>query len=110
MAEDIDANEAARRIAAGSYLLDVREQAEWDEGHAPQARHLALSSLAAEYGQLPKDQEIVVVCKVGGRSGQAAAFLEREGYNTVNLDGGMLAWAASGFAVVDNQQHAGQIA
>jgi rhodanese-related sulfurtransferase len=109
MAEDIDIEETKRRLEAGAFLLDVREQDEWDSGHAPQATHMALTAFTNLYGDLPKDQEILVMCKVGGRSAQAAAFLEREGYRATNVDGGMLAWQAAGNPMVDSSGAGGVV-
>jgi rhodanese-related sulfurtransferase len=45
---------------------------------------------------LSPDRQIVVVCKMGGRSAQVTGWLNRNGYRAVNLDGGMLAWATAG--------------
>lgn len=102
MADDIDVNEAVSLVDQGALLLDVREIGEWDAGHAPAAQHIPLSVLMTSFDSLPNDRQIVVVCKVGGRSSQAAAWLEQQGLNALNLDGGMLAWAASGLPVTDN--------
>jgi rhodanese-related sulfurtransferase len=109
MAEDIDIEEAEQRLEAGAYLLDVREQDEWDNGHAPQASHIAMSVIAASHDSLPKDQEILVICKAGGRSAQVVAFLEREGYKAANIDGGMLAWQAIGRPITDSQGNTGMV-
>jgi rhodanese-related sulfurtransferase len=109
MPQDIAVEDAARRLEQGALLLDVREVDEWEAGHAPEAQHLPLSTLAAAYESLPADREIVVVCKVGGRSAQAAAFLEIQGYNTTNLDGGMLAWEAAGRPVADSNGNSGAV-
>src|SRR4051794_20714146 len=109
MADDIDAHEARNRIQQGAFLLDVREDLEWNAGHAPEAKHVPLGALTRSLDSLPNDCEIVVVCKVGGRSSQAAAFLQQQGFNSVNLDGGMLAWASAGFPIVDEQGNEGVV-
>ncbi|HEY3869998.1 MAG TPA: rhodanese-like domain-containing protein [Actinocrinis sp.] len=83
-------------IPAGGYLLDVREGDEWICGHAPQAVHLPLSELMARADEVPADQDVYVICKAGGRSEQAAGYLNQLGRNAVNVTGGMLAWAAAG--------------
>ncbi|MDQ2958794.1 MAG: rhodanese-like domain-containing protein, partial [Actinomycetota bacterium] len=83
-------------IGADAILLDVREQHEWDAGHAPQARHLPMSELAGRAAELPQDVRIVCVCHLGGRSAAVSAALNRGGWQAVNLTGGMRAWQAAG--------------
>ena len=80
-------------------LLDVREDEEWVAGHAAEAIHVPLSQLPAglaDSGAIDGTGRIVVVCRVGARSAQVAAWLGRQGYDAVNLTGGMEAWAQSG--------------
>lgn len=101
--------EAARRVDEGAVLLDVREPDEWVAGHAPDAVHVPLAALAASVDRLDKDQPIVAVCRVGGRSERAAAVLLQRGYDAVNLAGGMQAWRAAGMPVVTETGNAGQI-
>lgn len=92
--------EAADLVAHGAVLLDVREPHEWAAGRAPGARHLPLGQLSGRANDLPADTPIVVVCRRGHRSARATAALTRLGFDAVNLDGGMLAWQASGRPVV----------
>ncbi len=80
-------------------ILDVREPVEYQYGHIDGAVHVPLNDLPARLGELP-DARTLVVCKVGGRSAQAVAYLSQQGYDVVNLDGGMLDWAAAGRAMV----------
>jgi rhodanese-related sulfurtransferase len=87
-------------LAAGSVLLDVREDDEWTAGHAPGAVHIPLADLPARLDELPPDAEVVVVCRAGGRSARAVAWLVRNGIDAVNLDGGMGAWAEAGRPLV----------
>lgn len=101
--------EAARRVDEGAVLLDVREPDEWHAGHAPDAMHVPLAALAASVDRLDKDQPIVAVCRVGGRSERAAAALLQRGYDAVNLAGGMRAWAAAGFPVVTDDGRPGAV-
>jgi rhodanese-related sulfurtransferase len=88
------------QLPADGYLLDVREDDEWAHGHAPEAVHLAMSELMARVGEVPADHQIYVICKVGGRSAQVVGFLNGQGRDTVNVAGGMLAWAAAGKPLV----------
>ena len=90
---EIDVQEAKQRINAGAILVDVREQNEYDEAHIPGSHLLALSNLAENYAELPKDKPLIMQCRSGARSGQATQFLLQNGYSeVVNLKGGILAW------------------
>ena len=80
-------------------VLDVREPVEWQYGHIEGALHIPLSELMQRVDEVPSTQTLVV-CKVGGRSAQAVAWLNQQGRETVNLDGGMLEWEAAGRPMV----------
>ncbi|HEX2850637.1 MAG TPA: rhodanese-like domain-containing protein [Acidimicrobiales bacterium] len=97
-------------VIDGAVLLDVRERQEWDAGHASKARHLPLSLLPRQLNQLPKDRRIVVVCRSGNRSARAASLLAHSGFDALNLEGGMQAWAAAGLPVIDKAGRAGRVA
>jgi len=86
-------------LPAGLRILDVREQVEWDHGHIEGALHIPLSELGERVDDVPTEQTLVV-CKVGGRSAQATAFLVHHGRDVVNLDGGMLDWESAGRPMV----------
>lgn len=96
-------------LEGNAILLDVREQHEWDAGHAPQARHLPMSQLSERVSELPTDVPIVCVCHGGGRSGRVSAALQRSGWQALNLTGGMVAWQAAGLPVVDPAGGPGQV-
>ena len=81
------------------HVLDVREDVEWVHGHIEGAQHIPLGQVPARVDELPA-QRTLVVCKVGGRSAQAVAFLQAKGLDVVNLDGGMMDWAATGRPMV----------
>jgi rhodanese-related sulfurtransferase len=92
--------EARRRALAGNLLLDVREPAEWSAGHAPGAVPIPLGQLSARLSELPRDREIIAVCRSGNRSGVAAGLLRRAGFSkAVNMAGGMMAWTKQGLPV-----------
>jgi len=93
---NVDVAEAARMAREGALLLDVRQDDEWDAGHAPDARHVMLAELPDHVGSLDVDRPIVCVCRSGARSTRATAFLVEQGYDVVNLAGGMTAWAQEG--------------
>ena len=83
-------------LPQSTVLLDVREQDEWEAGHAPQARHIPMSELAGRLEELPSDQEVLVICRSGGRSARVTAYLNANGWDARNVDGGMQQWAATG--------------
>ena len=70
-------------------LVDVREVEEFEALHLEGARNLPLSQLADTYEQLDKDQLYYVICKSGMRSASACQFLAEQGYEVINVQGGM---------------------
>ena len=92
---EIDVLEAKRRVDEGAFFIDVREQYEYDEERIPGAKLVPLSEFMRRYeDDLPADKEgeVVVHCRSGARSAQAVEFLNQNGYNAVNVEGGILAW------------------
>lgn len=76
-------------------VLDVREEAEYKQGHLANAVHVPLGQLAKRVGELEpyRDRPIVTYCRTGNRSNTAAALLRRHGFSSVfNLAGGIVAW------------------
>ena len=100
---EVSVEEAIAQVAAGAILFDVREQNEWDAGHAPAARLIPLSELQQRVGEFPEDTQFLVVCHSGGRSARATDFLVRDGFDAVNVAGGMMAWKAAGGDVVTGE-------
>lgn len=86
----------AAAVPVGAYLLDVREPDEWEAGHAPEAVHIPMSQLRDRAGEIPQDQDVYVICRVGGRSAQVTMALNNAGWQAANVDGGMMAWAHHG--------------
>ncbi|KQY57515.1 MULTISPECIES: rhodanese-like domain-containing protein [unclassified Nocardioides] len=95
-------------LPEGLHVLDVREQVEWDHGHIDGAQHIPLSELGNRLDDVPHEQTLVV-CKVGGRSAQATAWLASQGRDVVNLDGGMLDWEGAGRPMVSETGQAPQV-
>lgn len=93
---EINTDEAIELVAGGAILVDVREQDEWDAGHAPTALFLPMSELKDRVDELPTDRQLLVICHSGGRSLRVTNFLVTAGYDAVNVVGGMSAWAAQG--------------
>jgi rhodanese-related sulfurtransferase len=83
-------------------LLDVREDDEWAAGHAPEALHIPMGELAARLDELPSDKDVYVVCRSGGRSARVTEYLNGNGWDAVNVDGGMQQWHAQGRSMVSD--------
>ncbi|KGP71616.1 rhodanese-like domain-containing protein [Pontibacillus yanchengensis] len=88
------AEEVRKQLEEGKTLniVDVREDEEVEEGKIPGAKHIPLGSIEDRHNELDPKNEYVMVCRSGGRSGRAAEFLESNGYEVINMEGGMLAW------------------
>ena len=78
-------------------IVDVREPWEYAEGHLPGARLVPLASVPQHLHDLPRDRPVYLVCHVGGRSAQAAQYLEQRGVDAVNVDGGTAEWESAGY-------------
>lgn len=90
-------------VPEDALLIDVREPDEWAAGHIDGATHIPMSGLMARVDEVPKDRDVVVVCKVGSRSAQVAAYLLQHGWaNVRNLDGGVVAWVQAGRPLVSD--------
>lgn len=96
---EIDPSAAIAAVAQGVALIDVREQQEWDAGHAPSAVLLPMSELGNRLDELPAG-EFYVICHSGMRSARVTEALQELGHEAVNVSGGMLAWQAAGGPVV----------
>ena len=94
---DITPQELSQRLTNGEelVLIDVREPYEWEAGHLDAATHIPLAQVPQRLADIPKDKEVVMICRSGGRSGRAQEYLmQQHGYTRVkNLIGGMQGWA-----------------
>ncbi|HRK73488.1 MAG TPA: rhodanese-like domain-containing protein [Rhodothermales bacterium] len=103
----ISVTEAHRLIGKKTVFVDVREHNEVTEQayDIPGVIHIPLSVFESRYSELPKDKQLVVMCRSGRRSLQAYNLLKEKGYtNMTNMEGGMLQWQAKGFPVVKGQK------
>jgi len=91
---------AATKVDPRAALVDVRESAEWQQGHVAGSQHIPMGEFVARIGEVPTDRPVVVVCHSGHRSAQVTAWLVAQGYDAVNLDGGLVAWAQAGLPLV----------
>ena len=68
---EIEASQLAEKIAAGFKVVDVREVDEYTDGHIPGAIHVPLQTVPDNLESFRSEQDVFVVCQVGGRSGKA---------------------------------------
>ncbi|MCZ8381328.1 rhodanese-like domain-containing protein [Mycobacterium sp. CPCC 205372] len=90
-------------------LLDVREDDEWQRGHAAGARHIPMGDVPSRLADIDPGARLYVVCHAGGRSQRVAQYLVRNGYQAANVSGGMLAWAGAGRPVVTDDGGVGTV-
>jgi len=95
-------------VAAEAVLVDVRDDEEWEAGHAPGAYHLPLHRLSAD--RLPAGTVLITVCRSGARSTRAAAHLAAAGREVRNVSGGMQAWLEARLPVVRDDGSTGTVA
>lgn len=94
---------ASAQAGSAPLILDVREAYEFKQtrvkaGAGFQVLHIPMNSVPQRIAELPKDAPIAVICASGGRSYGVAHYLLEQGYDAVNVDGGMGAWMRSGGA------------
>jgi len=90
---EISVDQAALKRNQGAYVLDVRERSEWDQFHIPGAALIPLGDLPNRLVDVPKDREIVVVCRSGNRSATGRDILFKAGYKQVtSMAGGVTEW------------------
>ncbi|AZK44876.1 rhodanese-like domain-containing protein [Paenibacillus lentus] len=92
--KEITPQALAERLRKGEQvmMLDVREPEEWAEGHLHGAKHIPLGQILERLSELNAEEELVVICRSGNRSGLACELLQEKGFNVVNMTGGLLAW------------------
>jgi rhodanese-related sulfurtransferase len=98
---EISVQDAATKRDADAFILDVRQPEEWNEFHIPDSTLIPLGELASRVNELPRDQEIVVVCRSGNRSAQGRDILLNAGFTQVtSMAGGVTQWQAAGYPTV----------
>ncbi len=82
-------------------LYDIRSEGEVAQGVLPHSEYLPMHLIPLKLADFPKDKEIILYCRSGVRSYHACKFLMQEGFNNViNLKGGIIDWAKSGYDIV----------
>ena len=102
----VDVRTAEAEQAAGALILDVREADEW----AARIAFTGTPLITERHGELPTEQDILVICKSGGRSATVTEALNAWGYTAKNVAGGSMAWAAEGLAFIDDAGQPGSVA
>ncbi len=96
----INVSQAYDLYQAGAFVLDVRTVEEWNEFHAPDSTLIPLDQLASRLSEVPRERQIVVVCRSGNRSQQGRDILLNAGFEQVtSMAGGLNEWRASGFPI-----------
>lgn len=88
------------KVKEGALIVDVREMEEINQFSFDVPNYLAipLSEFEERFTEIPKDQEVVMVCRGGSRSLKATYYLMNHGYERVaNMSGGILKWYSKGF-------------
>ena len=97
---EVSVNEAYQMRESGAFVLDVRELSEWEVAHIPDATLIPLGQLETRLSEVPKDQEVVIVCRSGNRSAQARDILLNAGFtNVTSMAGGMNQWISNSYEV-----------
>ncbi|MGV0816239.1 rhodanese-like domain-containing protein [Mycolicibacterium boenickei] len=92
----VSAAEAVRLVADGALVVDVRRAFEWNRVHIPDAVHMPLEVLPERCLELPDDRLLITFCTGGIRSAGAANLLVENGFEAVNMSGGLIHWRSSG--------------
>jgi rhodanese-related sulfurtransferase len=99
LAREVSTDEAYQMVQSGTLVVDVRTQEEWDEYHVPNTTLIPLDQLPNRLSELPKDKEILVVCRSGNRSQEGRDILLSAGYNATSMTGGLKEWYAKGYPI-----------
>lgn len=93
---EITIDQAEEAVERGDAVVDVREPAEYREGHLPGAVNIPMSQLTGRLGEIDRDRPVYLVCASGNRSGAMTEVLAAAGFDAVNVVGGTSAWVRSG--------------
>jgi rhodanese-related sulfurtransferase len=104
-----DVADLPAQFGAAVVLLDVREDDEWRCGHAASAQHIPMGEVPSRLNEIDLQAKLYVICRVGGRSMQVAQYLQGNGYQPTNVNGGMLAWVRAGRPVVTDDGCPGSV-
>jgi len=104
LAREVSVAEAHQLREEGVFVLDVRQQEEWDEIHIPGATLIPLDQLSARLSEIPEDQEVLVYCRSGNRSQEGRDILLQAGFGQVtSMAGGIREWSSAGYPTVSGR-------
>jgi rhodanese-related sulfurtransferase len=104
LATEITVDQAAKMRDQGAFILDVREPSEWTQFHIPGATLIPLGELPNRLNEVPKDKDVVVVCRTGHRSAQGRDILLKSGFTKVtSMAGGVTQWQSQGLPIASGQ-------
>ncbi|MBN2116846.1 MAG: rhodanese-like domain-containing protein [Anaerolineales bacterium] len=96
----ISVSDAYKAYQNGAFILDVRTPEEWNEYRVPDTTFIPLEQLPSRLGEIPRDRQIIVVCRTGNRSQQGRNILLNAGFEQVtSMSGGLNKWRASGYPI-----------
>jgi rhodanese-related sulfurtransferase len=96
----ISISQALDKYHSGAFILDVRTSEEWNQGHIPGSTLIPLDQLSGRLVEVPRNRDVVVVCRTGVRSAQGLQILQQAGFTrAASMTGGMTAWQAAGYPV-----------
>jgi rhodanese-related sulfurtransferase len=97
---EITPAQAYAKFQQGAFILDIRSQDEWDQFHIAGSTLIPLDELQNRLNELPKDQDIVVVCLSGHRSQSGVTILQQAGFTRIScLTGGLQAWMDANYPI-----------
>ena len=102
----VDLQTFVARHADGARVIDVREPAEYVGGHVPGALSTPMSRIWMYTAQLPREEDVYVICESGNRSRSMTDVLAAQGIRAISVQGGTAAWRAAGRALVTGAQAA----
>ncbi len=101
---EITVAQVAQAQKGGAFILDVREPSEWTQAHISGATLIPLGQLPNRLNEVPKNREVIVVCRTGVRSAQGRDILKQAGFtNVTSMTGGLTQWQAQGLPVVSGR-------
>jgi rhodanese-related sulfurtransferase len=97
---EISPAQAYEKYQQGAFFLDVRSQEEWNQFHITGSTSNPLDELPSRLNELPRNQDIVVVCLSGHRSQSGVTILQQAGFTRVScLSGGLQAWMDANYPI-----------
>ena len=83
-------------------IVDVRTPEEWAQGYISDSRHVPMTDILENSLDIPKDEEVILICGTGYRSNIVASHLKQDGFSHVHsLAGGLTAWRNAGYGLAD---------